>query len=288
VSIDIPSTNGETLEVPVATSRLPEVLPVLPLRDSVAFPETLIPLAIGQERSQHLINDVLGGDRMLVMVASRDPENENPGPNELYRVGVAGVVARMLKVPDGTLRILVHGAQRVKLTEFVSEEPYLVARIEEAADVVEPSPELEALHRNVQTTFSHIIQEVPYLPEELQLALANLEDPAELAHMIAGALRIKTEEKQQLLEERDVAKRLRRLSEVLARELELVEIGTRIQSQVQSEMDKGQREYFLRQQLKAIQEELGEVDEAHAEAAELREQLEQAGLPEHAWKVAER
>jgi ATP-dependent Lon protease len=288
VSIQIPSTNGEPLEVPVSTSRLPDALPVLPLRDSVPFPETLIPLAIGQERSQKLVNDVLGGNRMLVMVASRDPENENPGPEELYRVGVAGVVARMLKVPDGTLRILVHGAQRVVLTDFVAEDPYLVARIEEAPDIVEPSPELEALHRNVQTTFSRIIQEVPYLPEELQLAVANLEDPAELAHMIAGALRIKTAEKQQLLEERDVAKRLRRLSEVLAREVELVEIGSRIQSQVQSEMDKGQREYFLRQQLKAIQEELGEVDEAGAEANELREQLEQAGLPEHVWKVAER
>ena len=127
--------------------------------------------------------------------------------------------------------------------------------------MVVPSPELEALHRNVQATFSRIIEEVPYLPEELQVAVANLDDPAELAHMIAGALRIKTEEKQALLEERDVAKRLRRLSELLARELELVEIGTRIQSQVQSEMEKGQREYFLRQQLKAIQEELGEVDE---------------------------
>jgi ATP-dependent Lon protease len=288
VSIHIPSTNGETVEVPVGTSRLPDSLPVLPLRDSVPFPETLIPLAIGQERAQNLVNDVLGGNRMLAMVASRDPEIEEPGPGDLYGVGVAGVVARMLKVPDGTLRILVHGAQRVVLTEFTATEPYLVANIEEAPDIVEPSAELEALHRNVQATFSQIIQEVPYLPEELQLAVANLEDPAELAHMIAGALRIKTEEKQELLEERDVAKRLRRLSEVLARELELVEIGTRIQSQVQSEMDKGQREYFLRQQLKAIQEELGEVDETQAEASELREQLEQAELPEEAWKVAER
>jgi ATP-dependent Lon protease len=288
LSIHIPSTNGETVEVPVGTTRLPGSLPVLPLRDSVPFPETLIPLAIGQERAQNLVNDVLGGNRMLAMVASRDAEIEEPDPGDLYGVGVAGVVARMLKVPDGTLRILVHGAQRVVLTEFTATEPYLVANIEEAPDIVEPSAELEALHRNVQATFSQIIQEVPYLPEELQLAVANLEDPAELAHMIAGALRIKTEEKQELLEERDVAKRLRRLSEVLARELELVEIGTRIQSQVQSEMDKGQREYFLRQQLKAIQEELGEVDETQAEASELREQLEQAELPEEAWKVAER
>jgi ATP-dependent Lon protease len=194
----------------------------------------------------------------------------------------------MLKVPDGTLRILVHGAQRVRIKDYVSTDPFLVARIEEMGDKIVPSAELEALHRNVQSTFSRIIEELPYLPEELLVAVTNLDDPSELAHMIAGALRIEVEKKQQLLEERDVAKRLRLLSEILARELELVEIGTKIQSQVHSEMEKGQREYFLRQQLKAIQEELGDVDETIAETNELREQLEQAGLPEYAWKQAER
>ena len=288
MSIHIPAAEGEAATAAVR-SNLPEALPVLPLRELVPFPEALMPLAIGQERSIRLVNDVLGGSRMLVTVASRVAgEGEEPGPDDLYRVGVAGVVARMLKVPDGTLRILVHGAQRVLLTDFVATEPYLVARIEDAPDELVPSPELEALHRNVQSTFSQIIEEVPYLPEELQVAVANLDDPSELAHMIAGALRIKTEEKQALLEERNVTKRLRMLSELLARERELVEIGTRIQSQVQSEMDRGQREWFLRQQLKAIQEELGEVDETQAEASELRERLEAAGLPEHAWKQAER
>ncbi len=237
-----------------------------------------------------LVNDVLAGNRMLVMVASKDTEAENPGPDQIYRVGVAGFVARMLKVPDGSLRILVQGGRRVELTDFVATEPYLVARIEPRPDVVDADTEteLEALARNVENTFSQIITEVPYLPEELQLAVANLEDPGELAHLIAGALRLSTEEKQELLEELDVAKRLRRLSELLARELELISIGTRIQSQVQSEMEKGQREYFLRQQLKAIQEELGEVDEQTAEANELREQIEQAGLPDYALKAAER
>ena len=287
MSIHIPSSEGEAATAEVRTN-LPDTLPILPLRDSVPFPETLTPLAIGQHRSIQLVNDVLAGNRMLAMVAAKDPEDEEPGPDDIYRVGVAGVVARMLKVPDGTLRILVHGAQRIEIGEFVSAEPYLVAHIKEAFDEIRPSAELEALHRNVQATFSRIIEALPYLPEELQVAVANLDDPAELAHMIAGALRIKTDEKQALLEERSVLKRLRMLSEVLARELELVEIGTRIQSQVQSEMDKGQREWFLRQQLKAIQEELGEVDEQEAETTELREQLEQAGLPEHAWKQAER
>ena len=285
--IEIPTPEGGPQEIAVAAST-PDVLPLLPLKDSVPFPETLTPLAVGQERSIKLVNDVLSGNRMLAMVASREGEIENPGPDDIYDVGVAGTVARMIKVPDGTLRILVHGSQRVQIGEIVQREPYLTAKVAELPDQIEPSPELEALFRNVQTTFSRIIEEVPYLPEELQIAVANLEDPAELAHMIAGALRIKTEERQELLEELDVAKRLRRLSELLARELELISIGTKIQSQVESEIDKGQREFFLRQQLKAIQEELGEQDETQAEATELREQIEAANLPEHALKQAER
>jgi len=286
--IEIPTGDGQApQELPVAT-HLPESLPVMPLKDAVPFPDTLTPLAVGQERSIALINDVLGGNRMLVMVASRSGDIDNPGPDELYRVGVAGTVARMIKVPDGTLRILVHGSQRVKLEEFVKTEPYLVARICELPDKESDSPEIEALFRNVQSTFSMIIEQVPYLPEELQLAVANLQDPAELAHMIAGALRIKTEERQELLEELDLGKRLRRLSELLARELDLISIGSKIQSQVASEIDRGQREFYLRQQLKAIQDELGEVDEQEAETQELREQIEAAGLPEHAQKQADR
>ena len=278
-------------EEPVAMGappRVPARLPVLPLRDTVTFPDTLTPLAVGQERSVRLVNDVLGGDRMLAMVASRDPELESPGPEQLYEVGVLGTVARMLKVPDGTLRILVQAGPRVRLTGWDQQQPYLVADVEEAPDVLHEGPELTALMRNVQQTFSRIIEDVPYLPEELQLAVANLEDPSALAHLIGGALRIKAEEKQELLEERDVARRLRRLSELLARELEVARIGSRIQSQVQSELDRTQREYVLRQQLKAIQEELGERDPAEAEVEELREQLAQIALPEDVARQAER
>ncbi len=285
--IEIPTSAEGPQDLEVQT-QVPEALPVLPLKDSVPFPETLTPLAVGQERSIKLINDVLGGDRMLVMAASRSGDIESPDPDDLYDVGVAGTVARMIKVPDGTLRILVHGAQRVRLVDYIQTTPYPVARIEELPDELSPSAELEGLFRNVQNTFSQIIEQVPYLPEELQMAVANLEDPAELAHMIAGALRIKTEERQELLEELDVSRRLRRLSELLARESELISIGTKIQSQVESEMEKGQREFFLRQQLKAIQEELGEVDEQEAEARELREQIDAAELPPHARKQAER
>ena len=269
---------------------LPDALPVLPLRDSVSYPDTLSPLGVGQERSIKLVNDVLAADRMLVMVASLEPEEDTPRPDQLYRVGVAGMVTRMLKVPDGTIRILVQGTQRVKLDRFVAEEPYLVATVSEDPDiqVVGESTELAALTRNVQNTFSEIIEQIPYLPEELQMAVANVDEPSALSYLIASALRLPTEEKQAILEETDVGRRLRMLSEILARELEVIQIGTQIQSEVQSSIDKGQREYFLREQLKAIQAELGETDEQAAEVEELRERIEAAGLPEDVLKAAER
>jgi ATP-dependent Lon protease len=287
IEIGIPETGGR--EVSVDGSRqLPTRVGVLPLRDTVTFPEMLIPLNVGQERSIELINETLRGDRTIAMVASRSPELDTPGPDELYHVGVIGVIARMIRVPDGTLRVLIQGGQRVHFDSWLSSDPYLVAEVSELPDVVVPGPELTALMRNVQQTFASIVSDIPYLPEELQIMVANVEDPSLLTHLITGALRLKTEEKQALLEELDVAKRLRRLSEVLARELEVVQIGSKIQSQVQSELDKGQREYFLRQQLKAIQEELGEADEAQAEANELREQLEGITLPEEVRKQVDR
>ncbi len=272
IEIGAPSSGPRDVAVSGAP-QLPQSVGVLPLRDTVTFPDMLVPLNVGQKRSIDLINDVLRGDRSIVMVASRNPEIEAPGPEDLYSVGVLGVVARMIRVPDGTLRVLIQGGQRVRIEAWLASDPYLVAQIAEAPDVLDHTPELVALMRNVQQTFTDIVEQVPYLPEELQIMVANVDDPSTLAHLIAGALRLKTEEKQALLEEVDVGKRLRRLSEILARELEVVAIGSRIQSQVQSELDKGQREYFLRQQLKAIQEELGEADEVQAEITELREQL---------------
>jgi ATP-dependent Lon protease len=289
IDIGIPEGGAREIEIVGNGARaLPERAGVLPLRDTVTFPDMLIPLNIGQERSIELINDVLRGDRSIVMAASRTPEVETPAPEDLYDIGVLGTVARMIRVPDGTLRVLVQGGPRVRLVRFTQTEPYLVAEIAQEPDVIEQSPELVALMRNVQQTFSDIVDEVPYLPEELQIMVANLDDPSALTHLIAGALRLRTEEKQSLLEERDVSKRLRRLVEILARELEVVAIGSKIQSQVQSELEKGQREYFLRQQLKAIQEELGEVDEVQAEVNELREQLAAIELPEEVRKQADR
>lgn len=278
----------ETTPVDLDVVAIPQELAVLPLRDTVVFPESMTPLAIGQERSIKLVDDVVGGDRMLALLTTRDPDNEQPGFDDLYEVGTAAVIHKMIRVPDGTLRVLVQGLRRIRLEEPVADEPYLVGRFVEVPDVLEETPEVEALTRNVQALFARIIALVPYLPEELELAAANVEDPSALCHLVASTLRLKTEEKQELLEDVSVEQRLRHVSRILNRELEVFELGTRIQSQVQSEMEKGQREFFLRQQLKAIQDELGESDPERAEVEELREQLQSIALPEDVRKAAER
>ena len=263
-------------------------LPVLPLKETVVFPESMTPLAVGQERSVRLIDDVVSGERMLALFTVEDEEADPPGWDDLYRVGTVAVVHKMIKVPDGTLRILVQGVQRVRLVKPLEDDPYLVGELEDLPEVVPESPEVEALTRTVQQQFAQIIGMTPYLPEELQLAAANVDDPTALTHLIASTLRLKTEERQELLETADVEERLRRIASILGREVEMSELGSKIQSQVASEIDKGQREFFLRQQLKAIQEELGETDDHQAEINELVEQLEAKNLPEHAAKAAMR
>jgi len=267
---------------------IPSTLPVLPLKETVVFPQSVSPLAVGQERSIQLVDDVLEGERMLALVTVKNPEVEQPGWDDLYETGTAAVVHKMIRVPDGTLRILVQGVGRIKLQRHIQDDPYLVGEFTVVSDEVEETPELEALIRSVQNEFGRLISLVPYLPSELELAAANVDDPGALSHLVASTLRLKTEEKQKLLEQNDVSERLRDVLRILKRELEVVELGTKIQSQVQSELEKGQREYFLRQQLKAIQDELGEGDEQQAELAELREQVEQKNLPEDTKKAVER
>jgi ATP-dependent Lon protease len=266
-----------------------EVLPILPLRGTVVFPDSMTPLAIGQERSVRLVDEAVANDRPIALVATRDEdEDEAKTEDDIYSVGTAAQIHKMIRVPDGTLRILVQGTERVRLQRIVQHDPYLVGEFVELPDVMGQDKEIEALARNVEALFSRIIGLVPYLPDELQLAAANADDPSALANLIATTMRLKASEKQELLEEGDVEARLRRLTVILNRELEVFELGTKIQSQVQSEMEKGQREYFLRQQLKAIQEELGEGDEQQAEMAELRAQIEEANLPEEADRQARR
>jgi len=266
----------------------PMTLPILPLKDTVVFPDTMMPLAVGQPRSVALIDDILRGDRQVGLVAAKSADIEVPGPDDVHKIGVLSNIQKMIKAPDGTLRIIAQGVRRIIIERFVAEQPYLVAEVRDLPDIVRPGTELEALQRNLVAVYTRIIQLVPYLPDELEMAAANIEDPAALGYFIASTMRLKTEEKQELLEEVDVSKRLRRLTALMNRELEVLELGSKIQNQVQSEMEKSQREYVLRQQLKAIQEELGETDETQAEINELRERIEKAALPEEVDKQARR
>lgn len=266
----------------------PKSIPILPLRDTVVFPEAIVPLAVGQSRSVKLIDHVLSGDKLVGLVAVKDPQVELPGPNDAYDIGTLSLVQKMMKSPDGTLRILVQGIRRIRVDHYLEEEPFLSAEVSNLDDLAEEGKELEALQRNLTSIYSRIVQLVPYLPEELEMAALNIENPSTLGFFIASTMRIGTEEKQQLLEEIDVARRLRHLTEIVNRELEVLELGSKIQTQVQSEMDKSQREYFLRQQLKAIKEELGEADETQAEVHELRQRLEEAEVPEAVEKQAVR
>jgi ATP-dependent Lon protease len=282
VTFETPEPEEHDLEFPAA-------LPVLPLKETVVFPQSMAPLAIGQERSVRLIDDVVAGDRLLALITAKDATLDSPSWEDIYDVGTVALVHKMIKVPDGTLRILVQGIERIKLEHRLDTDPYLLGEFTALPDMLLETPEVEALTRNVQGLFARIIGLAPYLPEELQLAAANVDDPSALCHLVASTLRtIKTEERQEILEEVDVEQRLRFVSQILNRELEVFELGSKIQSQVQSEMEKGQREYFLRQQLKAIQQELGESDPEAAEVNELREQLDALDLPEDTRKAADR
>jgi ATP-dependent Lon protease len=273
---------------PTQVDEIPAELPVLPLKETVVFPDSMAPLAIGQERSIRLVDDVVGGDRLLALVTVRDSEAEVPDWRHLYEIGTAAVIHKMIRVSDGTLRILVQGLHRIRLEEPVAGDLYLVARFSPVPDEAEETQELEALLRNAQGLFGRIIGLAPYLPEELSIAAANVDDASSLCNLVASTLRLKTEEKQLVLELADTEERLREVSKILNRELEVFELGTKIQSQVQSQLEEGQREFFLRQQLKAIQEELGEGDPEQADVYELRERLGSLDLSEDVRKAADR
>jgi ATP-dependent Lon protease len=268
---------------------LPERLPVLPLKGTVVFPEAIAPLAVGEPRSVRLVDAALeGAERMIAVVTARDAEVPEPGPDQLYDVGTVVVIQRMMRIPDGTLRILVQGVRRVRLGPYAEGEPYLVAQVSELPDHVTPSPELEALARNLQGIFTRIIGLAPYLPDELGVAAAGVEDPSTLSYLIGSTLQLPAADKQAVLAEPDVEARLRALTATLTRELEVLELGAKIQGEVESGMERNQREFLLRRQLDAIRRELGEGDETEAEVRELRERLDAAGPPEEVRRAAER
>jgi ATP-dependent Lon protease len=279
----------ESMEEPETPLPIPDVLAILPLRNVVVYPLTAIPLSVGQPRSVKLVDDATVGQRIIGLVAAKDPQLETPGPDDLYRVGTAVAVHRLFRAPDGTIRLLVQGLMRFRLTEFVETEPYLKAKVELAPETVETGLEVEALMRNITTQFQRLTELAPSVPSELLSAVLNVEDPRQLVYTVATYYqRLDLAEAQALLEMDSIVAKLKRLTNLLSKELEVLELGRKIQTEAQSEMEKVQRDYFLREQMKAIQRELGEADEQSAEAAEFRRKIDVAAMPEEALKEANR
>ncbi|MGI9659640.1 MAG: LON peptidase substrate-binding domain-containing protein, partial [Gaiellaceae bacterium] len=220
-------------------------LAILPLRDTVVFPDSLTPLAIGQPRSIALVDAAVEADQSIALVAGRLAEGEAVAAGDIYDVGVVASIQKLIRVPDGTLRVLVQASERVRLVELIQTDPYLVGRFKPAPDTNVDGKEVDALARSVEALFTKIIGLLPYLPDELRVALANIDEPGSLANMIAATLRLPADERQELLAEADVEARLRRLTVVLSRELEIFELGSKIQAEVQESMESSQREYFL-------------------------------------------
>jgi ATP-dependent Lon protease len=270
---------------------IPEELPVLPVRDAVIFPNAVIPLNVGRESSVKLINDVQQGDGMLVVLTQRDKRVDAPAPADLYEIGTVSMVHRAMKTPEGNLFLIIMGVARVRVTEFTQFEPYLRSRIQTVQDEKEDenSVDFQALRRTVVGQFERIVKLSPQLPDDLQTIVVNMDDSSRLADYIATNLpNLSILSKQFVLERSSVRERLDFLHTELAKELEVLELRTKIQSQVQEEVGKSQREYFLREQLRAIQRELGEGDDNQREIEELRQKVEASGMPEEARKEADR
>ncbi|MCQ3937961.1 MAG: endopeptidase La [Chloroflexi bacterium] len=268
--------------------KFPSEIPILPLRGVVVYPNTAVPLTVGQPRSIKLVDDVVAGDKLVGLVAALNPEQEMPGPNELYKVGTIATVHRLLRAPDGSVRLLVQGMERFRLVEFVQEEPYLKARIQLAPETDESNIETDALARNARDQFQQITQMIPSFPEELANSITSIEDPLQTVYTIANFQRIDLKDAQEILELDSVYAKLKKLIGLLVREAEVLQIGQKIQNEARGEIEKVQREYFLREQMKAIQRELGERDEQAQEVEEFRKKIEEAKMPEEAEKQAKR
>jgi len=266
---------------------IPANLPILPLRGVVIFPSAIVPLLISRGASLKLVEDCLAGDRMLGLAAQKNPEEEVPQSNGLYSRGTAGRILKMLKYPDQSVRILVQGLKRIEIVNYTQQEPYFRADVRPLHDTFEPSKDIDAVQAHMVNQFAKFVSMIPYLPDELQVVVMNIKDPGKVTDLIASNLNISLEEKQDLLSTLDIRIRLEKLSTILNREIELLELGHKIQSQVQTELNKNQKEFYLRQQLKAIQKELGEGDGKTAEIEDLHRRVEEAKMPPEALKAAE-
>jgi ATP-dependent Lon protease len=286
------SQNGQPaapiLDTPTEGAESLALVPILPLRGVVVFPQTAVPLTIGQQRSIRLVDDATAGSKLIGLVASKDPELENPGPGDLYKYGSLAQIQRLLRAPDGTLRILVQGLERIVVEEYAQEEPYLAARIRRSPETVESGLEIDALARNARDQFEQISNLIPSFPRELVGSVTSIEDPLQTVYTIANFQRIELADAQGLLELDSAAEKLRKLVGLLVREGEVLQLGQKIQNEARSEIEKVQRDYFLREQMKAIQKELGEMDEQALEVEEFRKKIDEAHMTPEALKMAER
>src|ERR1041385_3285231 len=274
------SAGPDTPPARVSSKSLPDILPILGLSDIVIFPGMVAQLLVDTAQSIRLVDDVVEGNRLLGLVLQRKSDTQNPTPEELFDHGCAARVLKMLKFPDNTVRLLIEGLWRIHLKGYESQTPYLRAKIEIRKDVAEESVQLTALARNAQRLFQEAIKLTPALPDQVKIAALNAAAPGKLADLIAGNINLSLAERQHLLEVNDVKERLTYLNPLLNRELEVLQIGSKIQDEVTTSMSKSQRDFFLREQIRAIQRELGESDPTTNEANSLREQIEKNGLPD--------
>ncbi len=266
--------------------KIPEVLPILPIKGTIVFPQIIVPLVAVKDRAIKLIDDVLRGNKILGLVAQKNLKKEVPGTEDIYRVGTAATIAKMLRFPDGSLRLLVQGISRIQIKEFTQEKPYLKAKVEVVGEHWEKGAKVEALMRNTVSMFQKLIELSPHLPEELEAIVINIEEPGRLVDFIVANLNFELEDKQNILEALDPVKRLQKLTPILMKEINILEIGAKIRSRVKDEIDEDQRKFYLREQLKAIQKELGEKDERTIEIEELKKKIRKAKMPKEVKKVA--
>ena len=267
---------------------LPEELAILPLKHGVIYPNAIMPITVGQERSIKLIDDALVKDKIIGIVSVKNPESDLPTPEDLYPMGCSAVILKMTKLPENHMGVIVQGQSRIIIGEYTQTTPYLKAKVELIKEELKKDVEIEALMVSIKSLFRRAVELAPQIPSEVGVLVASMEDPRSLADFIASNFNISVAEKQEILELIDLKKRLERVVSILNKELQVLELGSKIQSELKKEMDKTQREYYLREQLKAIQRELGEEDERTVEITELKEKIEKAKMPEEVSQIAKK
>ena len=281
--------SDQTTAKDISPGKLPEVLPVLPLFDAALFPKMVLPLVVMQGESVQLVDEAMSKDRIIGLVVSKTTSDEGAGSKEdLYEIGTSALILKMAKTEDNKAQLLVQGLNRFKINGYVEGKPYLQGRVEQLNDIESEDKETQALASNLMGLFNEVVKLSPALPKELTQMANSIQDPGTLADMAASTINSSTDEKQQILEEMDVKERLKLVTKMVNTQLEILKLGNKIQSQVKGDMDKRQREYYLRQQLKAIKEELGETDEPSVEIDDYKAKIEETKMPEEARKEAER